>query len=96
MDQHYEWRVTEPGITLSVHIENREHGERAFDATLSLKRHEPTRSNRALVTASSLRVLPLIYGHAAAIRLRGIRTHTHPEAGTKSPSRQKTGTVPYA
>jgi DUF1365 family protein len=32
MDQRYEWPVAEPGITHSVHIENREHGERAFDA----------------------------------------------------------------
>jgi uncharacterized protein len=78
MDQMYEWRVAEPGKTLSVHIENREHGERAFDATLSLKRHEMTRKSLALTKLSALRTLPLIYGHAAVIRARGIRTRPHP------------------
>jgi DUF1365 family protein len=78
MDQMYDWRVAEPGSSLSVHIENREHGMRAFDATLSLKRHEPTRRARAAVQLSALRTLPLIYGHAAAIRMKGIRTRPHP------------------
>ena len=78
MDQRYEWRVAEPGTTLSVHIENREHGELAFDATLSLERRTPTRLARAMAAASGLRVLALIYAHAAAIRLSGIRTRPHP------------------
>jgi DUF1365 family protein len=61
-----------------VHIENREHGELAFDATLSLSRRELTRKSLAATTVSSLRVLPLIYAHAAMIRLRGIKTRPHP------------------
>jgi len=96
MDQRYDWRMTEPGKTLLVHIENREHGERAFDATLSLTRRRLTQRSLAAVHLSSLQVLPLIYGHAAAIRLSGIKTRQHPEPGTKSPNGQKTGTVPYA
>ena len=79
MDQRYEWRVAEPGTTISVHIENREHGELAFDATLSLKRRPATRWRLAMASASGLRVLALIYAHAAAIRLSGIRTRPHPE-----------------
>ena len=79
MDQRYEWRVTEPGKNLLVHIENREQGERAFDATLSLERNQLTRTSLAWTAASALRTLPLIYGHAAAIRLSGIRTRPHPE-----------------
>jgi DUF1365 family protein len=78
MDQRYEWRVAEPGTTISVHIENREHGELAFDATLSLERRPATRRSRAIAAASGLRVVALIYAHAAAIRLRGIRTRPHP------------------
>jgi hypothetical protein len=78
MDQMYDWRVAEPGSTLSVHIENREHGKRAFDATLSLRRHEPTRLTLAVVRLSSMRTLALIYAHAALIRARGIRTRPHP------------------
>jgi uncharacterized protein len=78
MDQRYEWRVAEPGTTISVHIENREHGELAFDATLSLERRPATRMSRAIAAASGLRVLALIYAHAVAIRLKGIRTRPHP------------------
>ncbi len=83
MDQRYEWRVAEPGETAAVHIENRERGGRlAFDATLSLERHELTRGSLATMTAryplATLRVLALIYAHAVAIRLKGIRTRPHP------------------
>ena len=42
MDQSYDWRATAPGPTLSVHIESREAGERAFDATLALRRRPLT------------------------------------------------------
>ena len=37
MDQRYTWRAASPGPTLSVHIESREGGRRAFDATLALR-----------------------------------------------------------
>ncbi len=84
MDQRYVWRVGVPGQTLSVHIENTEDGVRAFDATLSLRRSPLTRSGLARVTlrypAATLRVLALIYGHALALKLRGVPVHPHPEA----------------
>jgi hypothetical protein len=67
MDQRYAVALTEPGPTLSVHIESVEHGERAFDATLNLRRR-PFRA-----TLGALRTLPLIYGHAAALRAKGVR-----------------------
>ncbi len=38
MDQRYTLRLSEPGETLSVHIESTQGGERAFDATLNLRR----------------------------------------------------------
>ena len=39
MDQRYVWRGDRAGPRpLSVHIESREGGERAFDATLALRR----------------------------------------------------------
>ena len=40
MDQRYEARMTAPGPTLSVHIENHEASGLHFDATLSLRRRE--------------------------------------------------------
>jgi uncharacterized protein len=67
MDQRYRVSVAPPGPTLSVHIESREHGARAFDATLKLHR----RPFRARLGA--LRTLPLIYGHAIALRAKGVR-----------------------
>jgi DUF1365 family protein len=83
MRQRYEWRVAAPGATLSVHIESRERERRAFDATLALRRAPLTRGGLARVTArypaATLRVLALIYGHALALKLKGVPVHPHPE-----------------
>lgn len=67
MDQRYAVAVSEPGPTLSVHIESVQEGDRAFDATLKLRRRPFS------PTLSSLRVLPLIYGHAVVLRAKGVR-----------------------
>ncbi|RPI89604.1 MAG: DUF1365 domain-containing protein, partial [Planctomycetaceae bacterium] len=40
MDMEYDWRLIEPGRTLSVHIRNLERGEPLFDAALRLERRE--------------------------------------------------------
>jgi DUF1365 family protein len=76
MDQTYRFVAPKPGPTLSVHIESSEGGERAFDATLNLRRRPFAFA--PLVRGSALRVLPLIYAHAAALRLRGVPSHPHP------------------
>ena len=84
MEQRYVWRATEPGRTLSVHIESREGAERAFDATLGLQRHPLTRRTLARSTArypaATLRVLGLIYAHAAVLKLKGVTVHRRPPA----------------
>jgi hypothetical protein len=67
MDQRYTISLAPPGPTLSVHIESREDGGPAFDATLNLRR----RSLRPSLGA--LRTLPLIYAHAALLRAKGVR-----------------------
>ena len=79
MDQRYTWRATVPGPTLSVHIENDEDGQRAFDATLGLRRVPLTRRSLARVTPP-LGVLARIYGHAAVLKLKGVPVHPRPEA----------------
>jgi DUF1365 family protein len=83
MQQRYMWRVAAPGPTLAVHIESHELERRAFDATLALRRAPLTRSGLARVTArypaATLRVLALIYGHALALKLKGVPLHPHPE-----------------
>jgi uncharacterized protein len=76
MDQTYRFAAPKPGATLSVHIESREGDDRAFDATLNLRRRPF--ALRPLVLGSALRVLPLIYVHALVLRLRGVPGHPHP------------------
>ena len=51
MDQRYTWRAAAPGATLSVHIASIEDGERAFDATLNLRRRPLTAPLRSLAPA---------------------------------------------
>jgi DUF1365 family protein len=82
MEQRYLWSVAVPGSSLSVHIESRERERRAFDATLALRRSPLTRASLAGVTArypaATLRVLALIYGHALALKLKGVPVHHRP------------------
>jgi uncharacterized protein len=84
MDHSYEWRLTTPAETLSVHIASRREGRLVFDATLALRRRALTRASLARLVArypfASLRVLALIYAHAAALKLRGVPIHPHPRA----------------
>ncbi len=82
MDQRYSWRAPSPGSTLSVHIESSREGRRAFDATLGLRRVPLTRRTLARATArhpaATLRMLALIYGHAVALKLKGVPVQPHP------------------
>jgi DUF1365 family protein len=82
-DLRYVLRATAPGEGLTIHIESLRRGERVFDATLSLTRR-PARERlrlRLRYPAQTLRVLALIYGHAAVLALRGARYHSHPKGG---------------
>jgi DUF1365 family protein len=82
MNHSYEWHVAEPGRTLQVHIENHSEGERAFDATLSLERRQPTAAalRRVLLRypAMSLQVVARIYLNALRLKLKGAPYHPHP------------------
>jgi DUF1365 family protein len=84
MDHEYEWRVSVPGETLSVHIESHRAGGRAFDATLNLARRELTRRSLASATArhpmNTVHVLARIYGQALRLKLGGVPVHPHPGA----------------
>lgn len=99
MDQAYAFRAGEPGERLSVHIESRpvqhadppseEHGVsssnggKAFDATLSLRRHELSRARLAGMLARypalSLQVVAKIYVQSLRLKLKGARYFPHPE-----------------
>lgn len=82
MDHRYEWRLTQPGESLSVHIESRREGAVVFDATVGMRRHALTGPtlNRVLARypLETLRVLGRIYGHAARLKLKGAPYHPHP------------------
>jgi DUF1365 family protein len=78
MDQHYRWRAGEPGASLDVTIANHEGERRVFEAALRLRRRPLSRRGLARQAISALRVAPLIYLHAIALKLKGVRLHPHP------------------
>jgi DUF1365 family protein len=82
MDHHYEWRVVEPGDELLVHIDSMREGRRAFDATLTLHRHELDRRmlSRMLwrYPAATLVAGARIYAHALRLKLKGAPYFPHP------------------
>jgi len=83
MDQHYTWSSTRPDAAnpmLSVHIESREAGKRAFDATLNLTRKPFTRRTVGRHPAATIRVLALIYTHAFALALKRVPVHARPSS----------------
>jgi uncharacterized protein len=85
MDHRYEWRMTSPAETLSVHIASNRAGQPAFDATLALHRRDLTRASLARMTArypaNTVRTLVAIYVHAVVLKLKGVPVHPHPGSG---------------
>jgi uncharacterized protein len=80
MDHRYEWRISAPAQTLSVHIASNRAGQLAFDATLSLRRRELSRASLPRLAATTLRTLASIYTHAALLKLKGVPVHARPRA----------------
>jgi uncharacterized protein len=86
MDHVYDWRLTEPGEQLLVHIESqRSDGERVFDATLTLHRRAITERtlNVALIRYPllTMRIVSRIYAHALRLKLGGATYFPHPKRG---------------
>jgi DUF1365 family protein len=78
MDHCYQWRITAPAETLSVHITSSNRGQLAFDATLALRRRPLTSSSLARLTTTTLRTVASIYAQAALLKLKGVPVHPHP------------------
>ena len=74
--------LVQPGEHLTVHMENRQSGEKVFDASLSMSRRELTGPNlaRALVRHPwmTARVGLGIYWQAARLWMKGTPFHPHP------------------
>jgi DUF1365 family protein len=84
MDQGYDWRFSEPGPRLSVHMKNLRAGKPVFDATLRLRRREIGTASLAGALVrypfASLRVLAAIYWQALRLHAKGAPFHPHPDS----------------
>ena len=82
MDVEYDWRFSQPGARLAVHMQNRREGAMLFDATLSLERRELSGASLAGALLrfpfASLRVVGAIYWEALRLRAKRIPFHVHP------------------
>ena len=82
MEMNYDWRFGVPGKCLVVNMQNYQHGERVFDATLDLSRREigAAALARALVAfpCMTATVLAGIYTQALKLWIKRIPFHAHP------------------
>jgi DUF1365 family protein len=82
MDSRYDWRFTDPGSTLSVHMECHREGSSFFDATMTMERRELNGSEMAGALARhpfmTGKVVFGIYWQALRLWMKRMPFYTHP------------------
>lgn len=82
MNMKYDWRFSEPGRGLAVHMENVTESGKLFDATLVMKREELTSGSLSRALARfpwmTARVVVGIYWQALRLYLKRVPFYTHP------------------
>lgn len=82
MDVQYDWRFVDPGRRLTIHMDNWQHGQRFFDATMTMTRTEITGPSLARVLANhpfmTAKVIGTIYWNALRLWLKGVPFHARP------------------
>jgi len=83
MDHSYKLRASEPAADLLVHIDSSAAETKAFDATLTLRRRELSRSllTRMLIRypVMPLQIVAKIYAQTIRLKLKGARYFPHPQ-----------------
>jgi len=100
MSQQYHWRIVPPGSNgkCSLHIENHNSqstGEKVFDATLSLRRHELNQKelNHVLLKSpvQTLSILKSIYWQALKLIVKKTPLYSHKNKKSKTATVRKKG-----
>ena len=83
MDHDYDWVFSTPDRELTAHMENLDHGQLVFDATLVMRRQPLTGATLMSCLVSypfmTAAVVAGIYWQALRLKLKGARFYPHPK-----------------
>lgn len=93
MDIEYDWRLSEPGKALNVHMENHRDGEKIFDATMQLQQQAMTSRTMAGVLLKfpfmTVKIVAAIYFEALRLWLKRVPFIAHPNQHKEAPNSVK-------